>query len=92
MSVNASLQQMAIGLAAVVAGSVVGEAEGGVITGYPTVGFIAAVSTGMSMLLVGRLRIAREIAESSVVDEARENLPEFVESEVVANDSLLPAR
>src|SRR5438067_2436020 len=34
MSINASLQQMAIGLAAVVAGAVVGEARSGEITGY----------------------------------------------------------
>jgi len=66
MSVNASLQQMSIGLAAMVAGAVVGEAEGGEITGYSMAGIIAAVSTGVSMLLVGRLRIAREIAETSV--------------------------
>src|SRR5262249_1192924 len=64
MSVNASLQQMAIGLAAVIAGAVVGEAEGGDITGYSTAGLIAAVSTGVSMLLVSRLRIAREIAQT----------------------------
>jgi len=65
-SVNASLQQMAIGLAAVVAGAVVGETESGVITGYSTVGLIAAVSIGVSVVLVGRLRLARGTVESSV--------------------------
>jgi predicted MFS family arabinose efflux permease len=75
MSVNASLQQMAIGLAAVVAGVVVGEAEGGEITGYSTAGIIAAASTGISMLLVGRLRIARESAEPTIAVDSAEDLP-----------------
>jgi predicted MFS family arabinose efflux permease len=58
MSVNASLQQMAIGLAAVVAGAVVGEGADEKITGYSVAGLIAAVSTGISMLLASGLRIA----------------------------------
>ena len=51
--------------AAVVAGAVVGEAEGGAITGYATAGLIAAVATGFSMLLVGRLRMAQESAATA---------------------------
>jgi predicted MFS family arabinose efflux permease len=78
MSVTASLQQMAIGLAAVVAGLVVGETEDGGITGYSLAGLIAAASTGISMLLVGRLRIAREIAETSVAVDAIEDAPVLV--------------
>src|SRR5258707_4176308 len=66
MSVNASLQQMAIGLAAVVAGAVVGEASSGEITGYAVAGLIAAISTGISMLLAGRLPVTEEIAASCV--------------------------
>jgi predicted MFS family arabinose efflux permease len=66
MSVNASIQQTAIGLAAVIAGAIVGETESGEITGYATVGIIAAASTGVSMILVGGLRKAREIAEPSL--------------------------
>jgi predicted MFS family arabinose efflux permease len=74
MSVNASLQQTAIGLAAVVAGAVVRKAESGEITGYATAGLIAAASTGISMILIGRLRIARETAEASkAVDSAPES-------------------
>jgi predicted MFS family arabinose efflux permease len=75
MSVNASLQQMAIGLAAVVAGAVVGESEGGRITGYATAGLIAAVSTGISMLLAGRLRVAEEVAETSVAVDQLDDTP-----------------
>jgi predicted MFS family arabinose efflux permease len=76
MSVNASLQQMAIGLAAVVAGVVVGEAEDGRITGYPTAGLIAAVSTGISMLLAGRLSVAQAAAETLVAVDPPEGSTE----------------
>jgi predicted MFS family arabinose efflux permease len=75
MSINASLQQMAIGLAAVVAGAVIGEAEGGELTGYSVAGLIAAVSTGISMLLAGRLRVAEEITESSIAVDSPEDSP-----------------
>jgi predicted MFS family arabinose efflux permease len=80
MSVNASLQQTAIGLAAVVAGAVVGKAESGEITGYTTAGIIAAASTGISMLLIGRLRTAREIAESSVAVDSPADSPVFADA------------
>jgi len=66
MSINASLQQMAIGLAAVIAGAVIGEAPSGALTGYAIAGLIAAASTGISMLLAGRIRVAEEIAETSM--------------------------
>jgi predicted MFS family arabinose efflux permease len=75
MSINASLQQMAIGLAAVIAGAVVGEAQSGAITGYAVAGVIAAVSTGISMLLAGRLRVAEEIADAAVAVDSPEDSP-----------------
>ena len=62
MSINASLQQMAIGLASVVAGMVIGEAPNGELTGYSVAGLIAASSTAISILLAGRLRVTQEIA------------------------------
>jgi predicted MFS family arabinose efflux permease len=65
MSISASLQQMAIGLASVLAGAVISESESGALTGYWVAGLIAATSTGVSMLLAGRLRVAEEIAESA---------------------------
>jgi predicted MFS family arabinose efflux permease len=85
MSVNASLQQMAIGLAAVIAGAVVGEANTGQITGYSTAGLIAAASTGISILLVGRLRVANEIAESSVAIDSPEESPVLAASGALAD-------
>jgi hypothetical protein len=75
MSINASLQQMAIGLASVIAGAVIGEAESGQLTGYSTAGIIAATSTGISILLAGRLRVAEEIAESSIAVDSPEESP-----------------
>lgn len=85
MSVNASLQQMAIGLAAVIAGAVVGEAENGQLTGYSTAGLIAAASTGVSILLVGRLRVANEVAESSVAVDSPDESPVLAGSGAVAD-------
>jgi hypothetical protein len=72
---------MAIGLAAVVAGAVVGETESGVITGYSTAGLIAAVSTGVSLVLVGRLRLARDTVESSVAVDSPGDSLAFAASE-----------
>ncbi len=88
MSVNASLQQMSIGLAAVLAGAVVGESENGQITGYAIAGFIAAASTGISILLVGRLRQAQEIPESSVAVDAPNDSPVFAGSEAIREDGM----
>lgn len=79
MSINASLQQMAIGLASVIAGAVIGETESGQLTGYSTAGIIAAVSTGISIVLAGRLRVAEEIAESSIAVDSPEESPAFAE-------------
>jgi predicted MFS family arabinose efflux permease len=75
MSINASLQQMAIGLAAVVAGAVIDEAESGELTGYKAAGLIAAVSTGISMLLAGGLRAAQETAETSTAVDSPDDSP-----------------
>src|SRR5438552_4879539 len=75
MSINASLQQMAIGLAAVVAGAVIGESESGELTGYRAAGLIAAVSTGISMLLAGGLRLAQETAETSLAVDSPDDSP-----------------
>jgi predicted MFS family arabinose efflux permease len=60
MSVNASVQQMAIGLASAVAGVVVGEGESGELTGYWLAGLIAALSTIASIVLASGLTAAEE--------------------------------
>ena len=85
MSVNASLQQMAIGLAAVVAGAVVGEAGTGEITGYSAAGLIAAGATGVSMILVGRLRSAKEISETALAVDSLEREPVLAGAEAAGD-------
>jgi predicted MFS family arabinose efflux permease len=75
MSVSASVQQVSIGLAAVIAGAVIGEAADGKLTGYPVAGIIAATATGISLLLAGRLRIAQEIQEASLAVDALDGSP-----------------
>jgi predicted MFS family arabinose efflux permease len=60
MSINASVQQAACGLASVVAGAVVKEGVDGRLTGYPVAGAIAAASTALSIVLALRLKPAPE--------------------------------
>jgi hypothetical protein len=81
MSVNASVQQMAIGLAATVAGAVVGEGADGELTGYAVAGIIAAVSTGISMVLAGWIRLAKEVPQTSVAVDSPDDSPVFREGE-----------
>ena len=58
MSVNSSVQQGAAGLAALVAGMVVGGSEATGLTRFPVVGLIAAACTVVSLPLAARLRAA----------------------------------
>jgi predicted MFS family arabinose efflux permease len=80
MSVNASVQQMAIGLASVIAGALIEEGDEGRLTGYPLAGLVAAASTAVSMVLAGRLRLAAEVAEASVAVDALGDAVEKIES------------
>jgi predicted MFS family arabinose efflux permease len=63
MSLNSAVQQLAMGLAAMVAGAVVREGPGGRLTGYPTAGLLAAAATVAGMMLIGRLRPVEEAGE-----------------------------
>jgi predicted MFS family arabinose efflux permease len=61
LSVNASVQQLAMGLAAVVGGRLLGETRSGVpLTGYDTLGWLAAGAGVLSVVLAGRLRRAED--------------------------------
>jgi hypothetical protein len=73
---------MACGLAAVVAGAVIGEAEGGKLTGYSKAGIIAAASTAASMVLAGRLRVAEEVPETSAAVDSLGATPALAEAKV----------
>jgi predicted MFS family arabinose efflux permease len=63
LSVNSSVQQLACGLAAVVAGALIGQGEDGSLTGYGMVGLLGVAATLLSMALAGRLHPAETEAE-----------------------------
>jgi predicted MFS family arabinose efflux permease len=57
LSVNASVQQMAVGLAPLLAGTIMGETkQGAPLVGFSTVGLLCAVAGLASIALAGRLR------------------------------------
>lgn len=61
MSFNAAVQQLAAGVAAVGAGTIIGESKTGALTHYGLVGTLAAGSTVVAILLARRLgRVARQ--------------------------------
>jgi predicted MFS family arabinose efflux permease len=57
MSFNASIQQFGAGLAALTSGLIVGRAADGALTGYGTVGWLAAGCTLLAIWLARRIRI-----------------------------------
>ena len=57
MSLNASVQQAASGLAALVGGFIVSRNASGMLVGYSYVGYVAIGATLIAMWLVGRLKI-----------------------------------
>jgi predicted MFS family arabinose efflux permease len=58
MSLNAAVQNLAAGLATVLAGYVIVGGEGKPLEGYPMVGLLACAATVASLYLAGRLRPA----------------------------------
>lgn len=58
LSVNASVQQSAAGLASALGGLMLGQGSNSEITGFPVVGGLACAATLASILLAGRLRPA----------------------------------
>jgi predicted MFS family arabinose efflux permease len=58
LSVNASVQQAAAGLAAALGGLMLGSAENGAMTGFPMVGGLACTATLLSVWLAGKVRSA----------------------------------
>lgn len=56
LSINASVQQMAAGLASAAGGTLLGKTEAGTLTGFALVGLLAALAMLISIFLAGRLR------------------------------------
>jgi predicted MFS family arabinose efflux permease len=58
MSINASVQHMASGLASLVGAALLHKTEDGTLTGFSTIGVLAACAMVLSAILAGRLRPA----------------------------------
>lgn len=67
LSVNGSVQTMAMGLASTLAGRLLGQTEDGQLTGFPVVGALGMVAVLTSIWLAGRLRPAAGGEEATVV-------------------------
>jgi predicted MFS family arabinose efflux permease len=73
MSVNSSVQQMAIGLASLVAGVLVRQpVKDGPLEGYPLVGLLACLAAVAGIVLAGHVRPAGEPPAVVVVEEGEE--------------------
>jgi predicted MFS family arabinose efflux permease len=69
MSINASVQHMAMGLAAQVGGLLLHKAEDGRLTGFATIGILAACAMMLSIILAGRLRPVDLGPESAITPD-----------------------
>ncbi len=83
MSINASVQQMSIGLSAIVAGEIVGKGRDGRLTGYGLAGIIAVICTAASMLLASHLRVPQEVPETSLAVDSLDETPAEATAELV---------
>ncbi len=76
LAVNASLQQLAMGLAAVLAGCLVSQAGPGLpLEHYPLVGLLACVMTGLAIGLAGAIRSANSQVSRRLDQEAFSQSP-----------------
>jgi predicted MFS family arabinose efflux permease len=67
LSVNSSVQTMTMGLASILGGALLGEADDGRLTGFPLAGVLAMVAVLASVWLAGRLRPAIGGEEAAIV-------------------------
>jgi predicted MFS family arabinose efflux permease len=58
LSLNASFQQMAMGLASLVGGAILDTGEGDTLTGFPVAGALASLAAVVSTIMAGQLRTA----------------------------------
>jgi MFS family permease len=57
MTLNSAVQSASMGLAALVAGLIIGRDPQGQLTGYWMAGLLGVVASGLSVWLAGRLRL-----------------------------------
>jgi predicted MFS family arabinose efflux permease len=89
MSINASVQQLALFLSSEVAGAVIGEGPDGRLTGYSVAGLIAAGATLVSIALAGRLRPAEELPETGPAAESETGPAVLVSAPEGSSDALV---
>jgi predicted MFS family arabinose efflux permease len=70
LSLNAAVQSLAMGLASLIGGALIGQTDDGKLPGYPLVGIIAAATAVLSLILAGQLRNA-ETGSTRVVPQPR---------------------
>ena len=56
MSLNTAIQQLATGLAPMIAGAIILETPDKRLTGFPIVGIISAATAAVSLFLAGRIK------------------------------------
>ena len=78
MSVNTSVQHASTGLAPLIAGALVTQTPDGHMTGYPLVGWVAAATAAISLLLAGLLKPSP--ADTSPLDAPEEPVEEVAEA------------
>lgn len=81
MTINSSVQQLAAALAALVGGALLDKAEGGTLTGFQNVGYLASLAMVLSAVLAGRLRPAGSKALIAVDVPAHSPLPSLPAAE-----------
>jgi DHA1 family inner membrane transport protein len=86
MTINSSVQQLAAALAALVGGSLLSKTNGGSLTGFATVGYLASLAMVLSAVLAGWLRPA-----GSEALEAVDILPETPFPSLTAGEETFPA-
>jgi predicted MFS family arabinose efflux permease len=78
LSVNSSMQQMAMGLASVLGGAILGTDSSGALTGYGLAGVLASGVALVSVILAGQLRPAEGGLDAADHLEEDEEEPEHV--------------
>jgi hypothetical protein len=72
---------LAAALAALVGGSLLGKAEGGTLTGFQNVGYLASLAMVLSAVLAGRLRAAGMEALEAVDSPVKPSFPSLAAAE-----------
>lgn len=72
MSLNTAVQHLATGLAPTIAGAIITEGADGTLTGFPVVGWIAAGTAAVSLVLAGKLKPVPQVVVEPVSEVTAE--------------------